>query len=76
MKFVKLQKNTVLKTIQKVENVTHMYIKRRFINVWAKNIMQPILWKRRNAQIVKIYYLNIQVIVNNFFNKIILVNKY
>lgn len=55
--------NIVQPIVLKIDNVMFLFIKRKFINMLAKNTAKYILEKKKNIGIMKTYYLNILPIV-------------
>lgn len=63
MTHVKDFNNLVLPLVLKIDNVMLVFIGKRFFNVLSKNIMQFMLEKRENVEIVKINHLNILLMI-------------
>lgn len=63
MTYTKDFNNAVLSTILKIDNVILVFIEKRFVNMLVKNTTQFEFRKRENIEIVKIYHLNILLIV-------------
>ncbi len=55
--------NAVQPTVQKIDNMILMFIRKKFVNVSAKNTAQCILEKRENVGIMKTYHLYILLMV-------------
>lgn len=45
------------------ENIICVFIKKKFINKSAKNVVQYVLERKKNKEIMKIYHLNILLMV-------------
>ena len=56
----------------------YMHIESKFVNVSQKNTMQLVQLKKRNVLIIKIYPLNVFLIVSLFYfiNNKILINNF
>lgn len=60
---VKDPDNAIQLTVLKIDNVILVLIRRRFVNVSAKNSVQFVLGKKETVGIIKIYHLNTLLIV-------------
>ena len=63
MTHVKDLDNAVQPIVLKIDDVMLLFIRRKFVNMSAKDTTQCVLEKRENVGIVKIYHLNTLLMV-------------